>query len=726
MLSLVAVGFALVPPYLLKVLIDSVILSQTHPEALFIELTVVLVLSYALSNLVNAFQSFAMGKAGNKILLDLRGKVFTRVMRLSPKAIEEISTSRIESRLTSDTGYIQWVMTWGLGIAITNAFTIIGIGIILFSIFPALALYILVPIPIIIWLIISYNKRADRAYHRSFRKRADITTKVFDVVPNYLTVKAATKEGAEQKDFEGNLNENYKSQMDVTKVEIKYWQPVGFLTALATILIWWIGGNQVIAGISQLGVITAFLAYMSMFYSPIQQLSNIMPNLQESIASSQRIRELFNPEYDEEMVTKSREPKLGDYIEFKNVWFGYDSLFPILKDISIKIPKGRKTAIVGKSGSGKTTMLKLILNLYKIDKGDIRFGKESIRRIDTNHLRKNIAYVPQDATFFENSIRYNISYYLPTEPKPLQIIAAAKAAELHDEIMKFPLKYDNRVRGMGVNLSGGQRQRLSIARVLLSDSKIVLLDEITASLDAINARKVNKAIMKIEKGKTVVIVAHDVTEIMDSDYAILLEDGKVAEQGAPQKLIRKKGKLFKMFKYRFGTTKTYNVKQKADIQSFTKHIAYNEQDVTITRGPRKSIVDAKLGSRTMKGLEPKTPFPISHPEFIILTSKKGKEIAALQDYTKLSKGSKEALERSLSVSNFNPNVTSIRDIKITGDGLSWKLSTDKGNMQVLTRNRQDITTDGDNVILIDEFNIPLKIDTTKLNPKSLDLLEKSI
>ncbi len=726
-LSLIAVAINLVPPYLLKILIDNVILSKTHSEQLFLNLTIILIASYAASTVLSSVQSYALSLGGNKVVTEMRSRLFKHAVGLSATDIDAISTSRIQTRLISDAGQTQWLLTYGLGIIITSSLTIVGIGVILFLLFPALAIYVLLPIPFIVALIISYNSVSDKMYHRGWRRSADLITKIDDAIPNYTIVKSATKEGFESGEFDKGLDKYYDTQIDISKMELKHWQPVSFLIAMSTVIIWWVGGNLVILGTIQLGVVTAFLAYMGMFYGPIQQLSNIMPYIQESLTSGERLREVFDSKEAPKEPRGSKKPDLDRDITFKRLWFGYDPLFPVIKGMDAKIKREKVTTIVGKSGTGKSTIAKLLLGLYKIDEGDIRFGNTSINDIDISYLRERISYVPQDSTFFDNTIAYNISYFARKGIAPLDMVATAKAVEMHEEIMRLPLCYDNRIRGRGMSLSGGQRQRLAVARAILGDPDVVVLDEITSNLDAINARKVNRAVLKLESDKTMIIVTHDFNEIINSDFTIMMEDGSVVEYGTPSKLIRKKGKLYKMFKYKLsGGLRSRAKIKKNTLQSFVKNFVVDERVVTIREGERKSFVDVSYDKVSAKRVTPKRPFPASDPNFIIFYGRNGKDLVAIEDYSKLDKMSRDILEGTLEVSNFNPKVTAIRSIRTTGDGLEWNLVTDKGEMKFLTRNRQDIITREKYVILIDEFNTPLKIELRDLDENSRKVLNGSI
>ncbi len=726
--SLVAVAINLIPPYLLKILIDNVILAKTHSEQLFLNLTIILVASYAASTILSTMQQYTLNVAGNKIVTELRSRLFKHAVKLSATDIDAISTSRIQSRLISDAGNTQWLLTYGLGTIITSALTIVGIGVILFLLFPRLALYVLLPIPIILLLIINYNRDSDRAYHRGWRRSSDLITKIDDAIPNYTIVKSATKEDFESGEFDKGLGKFYDTQIDISKMELKHWQPVGFLIALSTVVIWWVGGNLVILGSLQLGVVTAFLAYMGMFYGPIQQLSTIMPYIQQSMTSGERLREVFDSKESPKEPHGNKRTNLDRDITFRKLWFGYDPLFPVVKGMDAKIRKGKVTSIVGKSGAGKSTIAKLLLGLYKIDDGDIRFGDTSINKMDINYLRERISYVPQDSTFFDNTIAYNISYFARGSIiTSLDMIATAKAVEMHEEIMKLPLCYDNRIRGRGMSLSGGQRQRLAVARAILGNPDIVVLDEITSNLDAINARKVNRAVLKLESEKTMIIVTHDFNEIINSDFAMVLEDGKVVEYGVPSSLLRKKGKLYKMFKYKLtgGFRPKAKIKRNT-LQSFVRNFVLDEKNIAIREGERKSFVDVTYNKVNAVRVTPKRPFPVSNPNFIAFYAKNGKDLFAIADYSRLDQRSKDILERTLEVNGFNPRVTSIKAIRITGDGLEWNLGTDKGNTKFITKNRQDIVTRDKYVILIDEFNTPLKIMIADLDQRSIKILESSV
>lgn len=247
-LSVALTGLNLVPPYLLKVLIDSVFLSPSHPRSLFLQLTETLGLSYAGVAVVSGFQRYVLNNTGQRIVNDMRSRIFEHVLKHSSSFVDRFSTGRILSRLTSDVGNTQWLMVWGLSTLIVNTFTIVGIGAILFSMDARLAAYILAPVPLVVYLLVEYRRRSHRLYHRNWRRNAEVIAKYSDVIPNYMVVKSFTKEDFEVREFEDLVDNLYQSQREVSKVNALYWPAIGFLTSVSTLAIWWVGGGQVLTG----------------------------------------------------------------------------------------------------------------------------------------------------------------------------------------------------------------------------------------------------------------------------------------------------------------------------------------------------------------------------------------------------------------------------------------------------------------------------------------------
>ncbi len=715
----------LVPPYLLKILIDNVILSSHPSGTLFQDLTAALVASYVLALLLNVAQGYFLNKAGNRIVANMRGRLFAHVMKLPPAFIDRMSTGRILSRLISDAGNTQWLMTFGIPTVVTNTLTVVGIGVILFSLYPPLALYVLIPVPFIVYVIYRYRSRSQNIYHKNWRKSADMTSMISDVVPNYTIVKAASKEGFEADKFGAVVSQYYGSQMAITRLNILSWPFIGFLTSLATVMIWWVGGNSVISGSIQLGIITAFIAYMATFYGPINQLGNTIPFVQQSITSGDRLRELFDERVPPLRNQRDNARLRGDIV-FRGVSFEYAHPFPTIKNVSMTIKEGTRVAIVGKSGSGKTTLAKLLLGLYRIDEGRITIGGRDISRAGLENLRKSVAYVPQEAVLFDNSVAYNLSYYTEYGTKtPLEVMRACADAALHDEVMRMPLAYDTNIGERGYSMSGGQRQRLSIARAILTDPNIVLLDEVTSNLDAINAAEVGETIARFVRDRTAISITHNASEITGADRVLLMDEGMLVEQGTPRELIGRRGKFYGMLKGRFDTT-SLRRRGAARKGNVIARAAADAGEIDVARGGRRSLVDAVCAGRRMRGLMPKLPFPISNPQLVILYDRRNIPQVIIGDIGKLRGDSREALADAVAANNFKPRVLGVRALLITGDGIEWRLRTDRGERTVVTRSRRSVMQVGDRIVLLDMQGSVFEMDLKDLDERSRALVEDSI
>lgn len=719
--SLITTGLNLVPPYLLKILIDSVLLSSTHSPNLFLDIIIFLLLSYSALAGISSIQSRTLNNLGSRIINDLRAMLFSHAINHDYAFIERISPSRILSRLTTDAGNTNWLLVWGLPTVATNLFTLIGIGVILFTLNVTLALFILIPVPAIVYMIILYRRKSHRLYHRNWRRSADITSAINDTIPNFLVVRSFSKEEYESKRLRSLLDKLYESNISINKMNATYWPLMSFIVNLSTILIWWIGGHEVISGVIQLGVITAFIAYVSQFYGPINNLSNVLPFIQQSLTSAERIREVLETKPTITNPENPKRPEMPAEIVFDHVYFGYDPHFPVIKDVSIDIKPGEKVAIVGKSGSGKSTIAKLLLRFYDVNEGKITIGGVDVREIDLNYLRKKIAYVPQDVVLFDTTVGYNVAYGADKATER-DIITACKIANIHDEIVRLPFAYDTILGERGTYLSGGQRQRLSIARAIIKNPAVLIFDEATSNLDVISEREVYEAMMSVSQGKTVILVTHNVHEVMNADKVIVLKEGRVIEVGKPEELLERKGAFYEMFKEQINEEAVFrnnNVKE-------PQRAVFLPENVKILPSDRKSRVNVMYNGKVFQNLILKMLFPITNPTFIGFYDESGKEIFLLENYTKLDSNSLKVLEEAIKYNNLIFHVKKINDIKIKGDQLEWNIVTDKGEIKAYTAGRRNVVVLNSKVVLVDVHDNLYEIELDKLDRKSFKLLMETI
>ncbi|MFI5412655.1 MAG: DUF1854 domain-containing protein [Candidatus Micrarchaeales archaeon] len=727
-LSILVAGLSLIPAYLLKILIDNVLLAQTQTPLLFEELTIVLVVAYAGSAVANIAQGYVLGNLSQKIVNDLRAKVYSQAMLLSAAKMDKITSGRIMTRLTNDAGNTQWLLAYGFPTIMVNSLTLIGIGIILFSMDWNLAIYVLFPVPFVVYALIKYRTKSHRAYHKNWRRSSDMWNSLYDTVYSHFIVKSFAKEKFENKRLDAQLGQVYDSNKGIVKLNQTYWPTIAFLTALSTVVIWWIGGHQVLVGVIQVGVITAFVAYMAQFYSPINQLSNIIPFLQQGLTSGDRIREVIESNIDIKNTKKPKRPDLNGDIEFKDVWFGYDPVIPIVESFDLKLKAGHNIAVVGRSGSGKSTISKLMLRFYDVSRGSIRINGVDIKDIDLMYLRDRIAYVPQDVALFDDTVTYNIQYGANRETKNSEIIASAKAARIHEELMQLPFSYDTNLGERGWSLSGGQRQRLSIARAVIKKPEIVILDEATSNLDATSEKEIYSAILNLTLGKTTIFVTHNINEVFHSDKALMMKKGKIIEEGKPKELFKKNGEFHKMFSKQISKWDSRiedTSKNNSSLESYLKELVNNYGEVTITEGVRKSKVNVNIKGKAFKNLVPKLPFPVTAPWFTILYEEDVGKVM-IDDYRKLREKSRDTMHAAVLLNAFRPVISRVEKIDIRGDELEWKVVVDGKKRNLTTRGRRNVMQLEDKIVLTDVHDNLYEITLKEIDTNSFKLIDETI
>jgi ATP-binding cassette, subfamily C, bacterial len=734
MFSVLLAGFSLVPPYLLQILIDSVLLARTPTHGLFLTLTLVLLGSFGAITLLTVLQGYFLNTLGQKVVNDLRGSVYLHAISLPSSFIERMTTGRILSRLTTDVGNTQWLMVWGLPTLTVNVLTLVGIGIILFILDAGLAVFVLIPVPFIIYALIRYRTGSFMVYHRNWRRSADVTAMIADTVPAYQVVKSFAREGREGKRLDDNLDRLYNAQVDAVKMNLLYWPALGFLTSLATIAIWWVGGNQVLVGGVQLGIVTAFVAYLALFYTPINNLSNIVPFIQQGITSGDRLREIIDSDPEVQSKTGALHPEgLGGVVSFEKVWFGYEPFNPVIKDFDLSIPSGQRIAIVGRSGSGKTSVSKLLMRFYEVNGGSVKIGGLDVRDIELNFLRSKIAYVPQEVILFDNTVAHNVCYGVPDiggpEEGPLDVLRACKLAGIHKEIMALQLAYDTNLGEKGSTLSGGQRQRISLARAIIKKPDIFILDEATSDLDVLSEREIYRRMLKLAEGKTTILVTHNMYEAMSVDNVVVMNTGRIVEQGDPKELLARGGQFTSMFK-EFNGESPFEFEadfSKTDLGDVSVKLPRAELSLRVEPSHRASELTVTDGETTWSNVTPRRPFPLSEPQIIVLQTRGGEEILTIPDTSKLEATSREALEKAARANSFILKVLEIKKVVVRGDELDWHVRTEGGQMLVVnTRGRRNVAVMDGKVILIDPHDNIAEINLAEMDRKSLKVISRTV
>jgi ATP-binding cassette subfamily B protein len=450
------------------------------------------------------------------------------------------------TRVTQDTQSLESVLVDGMQHFVVNILMLFGIGTVLMVMNWRLTLMALIPVPLVLVLSNLFWKHVLSLWHRHWHYRSRLTASVSDTLSGKRVVKAFAKEDEEIDRFRLHSHNMLTSDMAAEQTWTTLFPLLWFITSMGSLLVWYVGGRQVLGGTITLGTLMTFLAYLGMFYGPLQFLSRIADYLARSLTSSERVFEILDadPDVQDEQDAVAM-PDFKGHIEFQNVTFGYEAHKPVLKNITLDVKPGEMIGLVGRSGAGKSTTVNLLCRLFDAQQGDILVDGVSIKKVRQKDLRSQIGIVLQDTFLFNGTIAENIGYARPSASSE-EIMAAAKAANAHDFIVNKTEGYDTRVGERGQLLSGGERQRVSIARAILHNPKVLILDEATASVDTDTEKQIQEAIARMVKGRTTFAIAHRLSTLRNANRIAMLKDGEIAELGTHAELIEKNGEFSRL------------------------------------------------------------------------------------------------------------------------------------------------------------------------------------
>ena len=537
----------LVPPWLIKVIVDSLVEGK---ESSWIYGPIVgLAGIYLARNFTNHRRIMVNNKVEQSVVFDLRSDVYRALQNLSMSYFENRSTGELMSRANDDVNYVERIFIDGVEQVVTAILTLIGISAILFYMHWKLAVVALLPIPFLVYGAWFYTSRAHDRYHVVRKRAAKMNARLQDSISGIRETLSFNRQLYEIKQFEKRSRDYCDGTLKVMRLWAFYSPSMMFLGSLGTVLILLYGVGLVQAGDITVGSLIAFVGYLALFYTPINQLHSVNHRLQHALASGERLFEIIDtvPEIQDAPNTILPSTNVRGTIQFDRVGFSYIPGKPAIMEVDFTIAAGEKIAIVGHTGSGKSTLVKLLMRFYDVESGTILIDGYRIKDLPLSYLREQIGLVAQDPFLFNGTVAENILYG-NIEASRDQIISAAVSAHADPFIKNLPEGYDTRVGERGVKLSGGEKHRIAIARTFLKNPPILVLDEATSSVDTETENHIKQALNILMAGRTTLIVAHRLSTLEGADRVLVLKKGELVETGDHDSLIATDSEYAQLFR----------------------------------------------------------------------------------------------------------------------------------------------------------------------------------
>jgi len=633
-LSLFTVALELVPPWLQKDLVDRVLEkgSKEPDQTSFLSALAMIVSILAVVRCVAAVLSVVKARMassiGARLTAALRSQMVNKLQRLSLSYHDHNQVGLLMSRVSYDTEAMHAFVHHATGGFLLQFIQMFAIGGMLFWLNAKLAWYALLPSPLVVlaaWLFCRYFYARQGRYWDAVGRQAVALT---NLLTGIRVVKAFTQEDRENARFSTTSDQLRDQRIQVDFATSIFSTVVGFLFALGGLIVWYVGGREVLGQAMTLGSLIAFLSYLAMFYAPLTSVSEAASWISTFVAASHRIFDLLDtPEAVEDTAPPEPIRPVRGQIEFKDVSFSYDGRQQVLENLNFQIKQGECVGIVGRSGSGKSTLIGLISRMYDYSGGSILIDERPIRSYSTAELRKQVGLVLQEPFLFEGTVAANIAYGNPSA-SPEQLIDAAKAAAAHDFILRLPFAYETALGERGAGLSGGERQRISIARAILYDPRILILDEATSSIDTESERLIQRAIERFSKGRTTIAIAHRLSTLECADRLLVIDRGHLVEHGTHAELLAADGIYAKLVRMQFGERAANRAiideedpdpaATEAASQAAVDAVEFetrwlNPGDVTLESGPH-GILRVRRGEETFDGVSIIRAFPATHGE----------------------------------------------------------------------------------------------------------------
>jgi ABC-type multidrug transport system fused ATPase/permease subunit len=541
---LAATAVSLAPPFLVGLSVDAVESGDTTELGVIVSVFVAVGI---LGVLCSFGQTYFTGWTGERMLADLRNHLFRHLQRLSLGFYERNRAGVLISRLTNDVEALDQLVTDGVTSLVQNTLTLVGSAVILFILDWRLALAVLTVLPALTIATAIFRKRSARSYRRVRETLGTVTATLAEDIAGMRVLQAYTREHAARQQFR-RVSEHYRATNQETVVQNALYFPfVDLLSTIATAIVLGYGGWLVFQGEMTIGLLTAFLGYLTNFFDPVQQLSQLYSTFLSAVAALDKIMDVLvqEPEVADRRGATELD-RIRGHVRFDGVRFAYGTGPEVLHGIDLDVAAGTTVALVGHTGAGKSTIAKLLARFYDPTEGAITIDGADLREVRQESLRRQLGIVPQEGFLFAGTIAENIAFGRP-EASREEIAAAAGAAGADDLVAHLEQGYDTQLGERGFRLSLGQRQLVSFARALLADPRILILDEATSSVDIGTERRIERALRRLLHGRTAFVIAHRLSTIRDADLIVVLEHGVIVEQGTHEELLRRRGRYTELY-----------------------------------------------------------------------------------------------------------------------------------------------------------------------------------
>ncbi|MDQ5851610.1 MAG: ABC transporter ATP-binding protein/permease [Chloroflexota bacterium] len=538
------VGVRLLIPWIIKLMIAAVTAQGAGPELLdrLLLLAVVALALYLVRGVLQFLRSYVAHIAGWGVVADARKHIYEHVQRLSLRFYEDKQTGQLMSRVVNDSDLFEKLIAHAIPEIMVNVLSLIGVSAVLFSLNWQLALLSILPIPLVVMSLRLYAKYVRPAFRERQTELGNLNAMLNDNFSGIREIKAFNREANETHRVASSIDRYRRSLLAALRLMATFQPFVEFASSLGVIVIIYFGGRLVLQQALPVADLVAFFLYLELLYQPVHHLSDAWEQIQESLAGADRVADLLNeePEVASHPGAIDLPGRAAGALAFNDVAFSYAAGVPVLERINLTIPAHSVTALVGPSGVGKSTLVSLIPRFYDVSGGAITLDGHDIRDLTLASLRRQISVVLQDVFLFHGTVRENILFGRPDATEE-ELIAAAKLANAHEFVSELPKGYDTLIGERGVKLSGGQKQRIAIARAVLKDAPILILDEATSSVDTGTEVVIQQALERLMVGRTTIIIAHRLSTIRNADTIVVLDGNGIAEMGTHDQLVARGG-----------------------------------------------------------------------------------------------------------------------------------------------------------------------------------------